>query len=246
MVDRSSRQTLWGFDYIPIKNEEFTHRNQGENALGMLIQQNSLGDVFAQIENAQKKVELYNYDLRKNVFQYDDILNTQRKQLFQARNQMLSKNIYHELFLRYAECSLDEEIMTLKTTSNENFFYKIEKIFNSYSSYLSGKKEIFSVNPNDFYSEIWISNDLRFAESNFYQLGFLKSTRATILLSIIDFYWTEHIERMNYIRETINWRSYGQQTPLVEYNMEAFKSFKLMFEQIRSCMIYYFLSNPIN
>ena len=198
------------------------------------------------LENAQKKVELYNYDLRKNVFQYDDILNTQRKQLFQARNQMLSKNIYHELFLRYAESSLDEEIMTLKTTSNENFFYKIEKIFNSYSSYLSGKKEIFSVNPNDFYSEIWISNDLRFAESNFYQLGFLKSTRATILLSIIDFYWTEHIERMNYIRETINWRSYGQQTPLVEYNMEAFKSFKLMFEQIRSCMIYYFLSNPIN
>ena len=198
------------------------------------------------LENAQKKVELYNYDLRKNVFQYDDILNTQRKQLFQARNQMLSKNIYNELFLRYAECSLDEEIITSKISSNENFFYKVEKIFNSYSSYLSRKKEILSINQKDFYSEIWISNDLRFAESNFYQLGFLKSTRATILLSIIDFYWTEHIERMNYIRETINWRSYGQQTPLVEYNMEAFKSFKLMFEQIRSCMIYYFLSNPIN
>ena len=198
------------------------------------------------LENAQKKVELYNYDLRKNVFQYDDILNTQRKQLFQARNQMLSKNIYNELFLRYAECSLDEEILTSKISSNENFFYKIEKIFNSYSSYLSRKKETLSINQKDFYSEIWISNDLRFAESNFYQLGFLKSTRATILLSIIDFYWTEHIERMNYIRETINWRSYGQQTPLVEYNMEAFKSFKLMFEQIRSCMIYYFLSNPIN
>jgi preprotein translocase subunit SecA len=198
------------------------------------------------LENAQKKVELYNYDLRKNVFQYDDILNTQRKQLFQARNQMLSKNIYQELFLRYAECSLDEEIATFKTTLNEKFFYKVEKFFNSYASYLSGKKETSSLNSKHFYSEIWISNDLRFAESNFYQLGFLKSTRATILLSIIDFYWTEHIERMNYIRETINWRSYGQQTPLVEYNMEAFKSFKLMFEQIRSCMIYYFLSNPIN
>ena len=198
------------------------------------------------LENAQKKVELYNYDLRKNVFQYDDILNTQRKQLFQARNQMLSKNIYHELFLRYAECSLDEEIISFKTSLKEHFFYKVENIFNSYSSYLSKKKGNLSENQKHFYSEIWISNDLRFAESNFYQLGFLKSTRATILLSIIDFYWTEHIERMNYIRETINWRSYGQQTPLVEYNMEAFKSFKIMFEQIRSCMIYYFLSNPIN
>ena len=202
------------------------------------------------LENAQKKVELYNYDLRKNVFQYDDILNTQRKQLFQARNQMLSKNIYHELFLRYAEYSLDEEITTLKTNFKEKFFYKIEKSFGGYSSYLSNKneskKENSFENQKHFYSEIWISNDLRFAESNFYQVGFLKSTRATVLLSIIDFYWTEHIERMNYIRETINWRSYGQQTPLVEYNMEAFKSFKLMFEQIRSCMIYYFLSNPIN
>ena len=198
------------------------------------------------LENAQKKVELYNYDLRKNVFQYDDILNTQRKQLFQARNQMLSKNIYHELFLRYAEYSLDEEITALKTNLKEKFFYKIEKYFGGYSSYLSNKKENNFEKQKHFYSEIWISNDLRFAESNFYQVGFLKSTRATILLSIIDFYWTEHIERMNYIRETINWRSYGQQTPLVEYNMEAFKSFKLMFEQIRSCMIYYFLSNPIN
>lgn len=200
------------------------------------------------LENAQKKVELYNYDLRKNVFQYDDILNTQRKQLFQARNQMLSKNIYHGLFLRYAEYSLDEEITTLKRNFKEKFFYKIEKYFGGYASYLSNKKEKGNdfENQKHFYSEIWISNDLRFAESNFYQVGFLKSTRATVLLSIIDFYWTEHIERMNYIRETINWRSYGQQTPLVEYNMEAFKSFKLMFEQIRSCMIYYFLSNPIN
>ena len=140
------------------------------------------------LENAQKKVELYNYDLRKNVFQYDDILNTQRKQLFQARNQMLSKNIYQELFLRYAECSLDEEILSFKTSLKEHFFYKVENLFNSYSSYLSKKKESLASNQKHFYSEIWISNDLRFAESNFYQLGFLKSTRATILLSIIDFY----------------------------------------------------------
>ena len=207
------------------------------------------------LENAQQKIELYNYDLRKNVFQYDNVLNTQRKQLFQARKQMLSKNIYHELFLRYAECSLDEEILDFKKNLNENFFSKLEKQFNSYSSYFAIKKgkTFLTLRPgnnlktsNNFYSEIWISNDLRFAESNFYQCGFLKSTRATTLLSIIDFYWTEHLERMSYIRETINWRSYGQQTPLVEYNIEASKSFKLMLEQIRSCMIYYFLNNPIN
>jgi preprotein translocase subunit SecA len=119
----------------------------------------------------------------------------------------------------------------------------IEKQFNSYSTKFARKVKI--LEEKNLYKEAWISNDLRFAESNFYQPGFLKSTRSTILLSIIDFYWTEHIERMSYIRETINWRSYGLQTPLVEYNMEAFKSFKLMFEQIRSCMLYYFLSNSL-
>ena len=96
-----------------------------------------------------------------------------------------------------------------------------------------------------FYQEIWISNDLRSARSNVYQVGYWKNSQNTILLSIIDFYWTEHIERMNYIRDTINWRAYGQQNPLIEYNMEAFQSYKLMLEQIRTSMLYYFLENPI-
>jgi preprotein translocase subunit SecA len=196
------------------------------------------------LENAQKKVELYNYDLRKNVFQYDDILNSQRKQLFKARTQLLADNIYEDLFLRYSENLLDEEMV--KFAKNKSIsISNIEKKFDNYSTYSLLKNEKNKEKKN-LYKEIWISNDLRFAESNFYQIGLLKSTRAIILLSIIDFYWTEHIERMSYIRETINWRSYGQQNPLLEYNIEAFKSFKLMFEQIRSCMLYYFLNNPIN
>jgi preprotein translocase subunit SecA len=197
------------------------------------------------LENAQQKVELYNYELRKNVFQYDDILNTQRKQLFRARNEMLCENIYQDLFLRYAEYLLDEEMENSKTGSRFRLFNNLEKHFAPYSSYLSQKNEAEFLNLSKLYSEIWISNDLRSAESNIYQFGFLNSTRSTILLSIIDFYWTEHIERMSYIRETINWRAYGQQNPLIEYNIEAFKSFKLMFEQIRSSMIYYFLNNAI-
>ena len=195
------------------------------------------------LENAQKKVELYNYDLRKNVFQYDDILNIQRKKLFQARNELLSNNIYQDLFLRYSEYVIDEEIVNNKNFGTKKVFSTIEKQFDSYSTKLNKKLKI--LDEKNLYKEMWISNDLRLAESNFYQSGFLKSTRSTILLSIIDFYWTEHIERMSYIRETINWRSYGQQTPLVEYNTEAFKSFKLMFEEIRACMLYYFLSNSL-
>jgi preprotein translocase subunit SecA len=186
------------------------------------------------LENAQKKIELYNYDLRKNIFQYDDILNTQRKQVFYARKEILCNNIYQELFLRYGESFFDEEI-------KKNYMHlgeSLEKTFDMDSTSY--------IDLENFYPEIWISNDLRFAESNFYEMGLLKSTRSSTLLAIIDYYWTEHIERMNFIRETISWRSYGQQNPLVEYNLQAGDSFKLMFQEIRGSMLYYFLNNPIN
>jgi preprotein translocase subunit SecA len=195
------------------------------------------------LENAQKKVELYNYDLRKNIFQYDEILNNQRKQLFQARNELLGENLFNEIILRYGESLLDEE---WEKEKNKYFCLekasKLEKLFNSYFVHL---KKPSRLEKKFLYKEIWISLDMRYAESNFYHIGFLKKNRFTLLLSILDFYWTEHLERMNYIRETINWKAYGQQNPLVEYNMEAFQSFHLMFEQIRSSMVYYSLNNPI-
>ena len=196
------------------------------------------------LENAQEKVEIYNYEMRKNVFQYDDILNSQRKQLFRARNEILLNNIFNQLVLRYSESLFDDQIEKRKNYRIFlDFYYEIEKNFDSYSLYFIDEEII---NKIEFYKEIWITNDLRLAHGNFYQSNFLSNNRGTTLLSIIDFYWTEHLERMSYIRETINWRSYGQQNPLLEYNIEAFKSFNLMFDQIRSCMLYYSLNNPIN
>jgi preprotein translocase subunit SecA len=194
------------------------------------------------LEQAQEKVELYNYEIRKNVFQYDEILNVQRKQLFQIRKEILEANIYNELSLRYSEFTFDEELLLIKKNKQKSSF-KLEKYF----PYSTETLQISNLDKKNkkMYQEIWIANDLRFSQSNFYQLGFLKNTQNQILLSIIDFYWTEHIERMDYIRDTINWRSYGQQNPLIEYNMEAFKSYKFMLEQIRTSMLYYFLENPI-
>jgi len=134
-------------------------------------------------------------------------------------------------------------LLNQQSVSKINYEY-LEKHADSYSFYKTIKKE--KLEAEEVYQEVWISTDLRLAVSNIYQLGFLKTTRATILLGIIDFYWTEHLERMSYIRETINWRSYGQQNPLIEYNIEAFSSFNLMFNQIRSSMLYYSLNNSIN
>ena len=196
------------------------------------------------LENAQKKVELYNYDLRKNVFQYDEILNIQRNVIFKARKEILCENISQDFFLRYRESFFDEECC--QKLKKRQFLFKNEKWLDSYSTYFSNSKtEKDRVQFLPFWNEIWISNDLQFSQANIYQESFFKITRSILILTILDFYWTEHIERMSFIRETINWRSYGQQNPLTEYNLEAFESFKLMLNEIRSSMIYYFLNNPL-
>jgi preprotein translocase subunit SecA len=197
------------------------------------------------LEQAQEKVELYNYELRKNVFQYDEILNSQRKQFFEGRKELLSLNLYNELTLRTTEFQIDLQFAEGKKSfkqiqeKNEIDFLECEKYFPYFQENKKNWKE-FSISP-----EIWIGVDLRFAAPNLYQLGFLQHNQNQTILSILDFYWTEHIERMDYIRDTINWRSYGQQNPLIEYNLEAFASYQFMFEKIRESMLYYFLENPI-
>jgi preprotein translocase subunit SecA len=211
------------------------------------------------LEDAQKKVELYNYEIRKNVFQYDNILNTQRKQLFEARKEILLENIYQNLGLRYAESSLDQDMIELLSfpESMEVSLERIEKKFDTYtaSSCFSNQGSKIGVTKDllkeqktisqELYKELWISQDLRLAHGNTYQKGFFKNTQTETILAIVDFHWTEHLERMGFIRETINWRAYGQQNPLIEYNGEAFQSFQFMFQQIRESMVYYFLENPL-
>jgi preprotein translocase subunit SecA len=200
------------------------------------------------LENAQKKVENYNYEIRKNIFLYDTIINYQRKEFFKGRNQMLYsigdiislKNIFENYFLPSSEEFLIKELLK-KITDKKKLKIKVEKNFQQYSFY-SGKKTK-KLKKKNLYKELWISQDLKMAKFDSYQLGFLKDTLSFSFFSLLDFYWTEHLERINYIRETINWRAYGQQNPLIEYNEESRKSFKEMFTQIRSTMIYSLL-NP--
>jgi len=196
------------------------------------------------IESAQQKIESHNYELRKSVFQYDDILNIQRKQLFKARREVLLLGKYEEIFLRLNESFFDEMLdRNKKSTANVTLI--IEKKFGNYVAHQAWQRVKQKKNKLK-YKELWVSQDLHLAESNFYAGGLLKTTRTSQILAIIDSFWTEHIERMNYARETINWKSYGQQNPLFEYNAEALKSFKLMLEEIKLCMLYYFLKTPIN
>ncbi len=189
------------------------------------------------LEKAQQKVELSNYEMRKNIFQYDEILNNQRKEIFEGRNEILLQNIFDDLSLRYGESVLDEKLKGITKKK------KIAELDKSFGFYFFQKKKL--KNKFFFYKQLWINYELKLASSNIYQLGFLKKNRLMILLSILDISSTEHLDKMNYIRDTINWRAYGQQNPLTEYNLEAFESYQGMFKKIRSSMLYYLLSKSL-
>ena len=190
------------------------------------------------LENAQKKIEAYNYEIRKNVYQYDSILNSQRKKLFRARYELLCENIYYFLSFQQNEFFYCVEQKNKKATKIHK---QNEKNF--YSSYKISRKN--KIVENNSFKDIWIISDLRWNQSNLYESGFLKQKKIEEVLYLLDQQWTEHLERTNYARETINWRSYGQQKPLDEYNMETIRSFQQMFQHIRFSMLYSFLYSSL-
>lgn len=193
------------------------------------------------LEKAQKNVERYNYELRKNVFQYDTILNVQRKQFTAVRKELLYGKNLEELILRSQESLVDSKIFKKKLNQDS------EIVFSMYITYTTKKNSDFFFDPfqnSSFsyvsfpYEEIWIQQDLRWSKGNFYQESLLQRTRFLESLFFLDSSWTEHLEQMESIKETISWRSYGQQNPLVEYQEEAVSSFRALFEKLRNSLVY--------
>jgi preprotein translocase subunit SecA len=168
------------------------------------------------------------------------MLNSQRKKFSEGRNAVLTKCIVNESVLRSFESILDDEIKRLKEEKNTfDFYYELEYLVGAYSFYTKNEKNLTQLNR---YKEIWTSMDVLSSHGNFYQLNLFVNLHTLLFLNLVDLYWTEHLEIMNYIRETINWRSYGQENPLVEYNLKAIESFTAIVEEFRLCMLYLYLS----
>lgn len=208
----------------------------------------------ATLTDVQKKVEDFNFEGRKNTFQYDEILNEQRKKFYKSRRELLCQEGYEKDILHLTESFVDNCFLKnskRKNTKKEKIIklkglYNFENFFGSYSNLLNHTNKIPNINIGlGLYNEIWMSIDLRYEHASLYDYKLLKLAKGKKVLELIDFYWTEHNERLNFIRDTISWRSYGQQNPLIDYNFEAVSSYQKMYEEIQFCMIYYFLTDSL-
>jgi len=188
------------------------------------------------IENAQKKVEAYNYEMRKNVFQYDEVINIQRKRFFLIRKEFLEENGFQKFLLQTGESFLD---ISLNENSKLNLSKKLEKLNffqNDTDPYCFYQKKNKQPKNSFLYKEIRIGFNLKCDDLSWKKM--IREQKAVECLQILDSFWTNHIERMNQIRETIFLRAYGQEDPLVEYNLQAYEVFYQGLQNCRLNLLY--------
>ncbi len=196
------------------------------------------------LNSAQKKVESYFYDVRKQLFEYDEVINSQRQAIYAERKRILQSNFTRDCILEYGENTIDEILKLYRQEKDikckKNILQKIFQLLNITTEF--NIDNIINMNykecTNFFYEQFRITYDLRESYLEQIRPGLIRQLEKYYLLQQIDKAWQEHLEKMLLLKEYIGWRSYGQQDPLIEYKNEAFNLFINMTTYIRQTVIY--------
>ena len=191
------------------------------------------------IENAQKKVEGYHFDIRKHLLEYDNVMNKQREVIYSLREKMLRGDTVEEYVLETIDDAI-EDIISVRATEKdspekwdlEGIGAEMQKVFalEYHSGTLTKRGEGASVSlAQELYEEFGKLAKQRYQDrkSHFGEARMLKLERI-IFLQAIDHFWKEHLSNIEHLREGIGLRGYGQKNPLYEYQSEAFQLFASM------------------
>ena len=188
------------------------------------------------IENAQKKVESYHFDIRKQLLEYDDVMETQRKVIYGERKKILEgEDLKSSVISLMNDCLL--EMAEAYIPKNRKDLWNIE-------GFISEVKDIFDIDistdeiKESSYDEI--VNLCRDRIVSHYdekekRLGsdLMRQAEIFIMLRALDTHWIEHLENMDSLKEGIGLRAYGQREPLIEYKREAYEMFQYMLSSMR-------------
>ena len=242
---RSGRQGDPGFTQFYVSMEDELMVRFGSDRIKRLMQTLGLQEdqpiqsktFSGALSTAQTRVEGNNFDIRKQLLQYDDVMNNQREIMYQKRNEILDNDSIHDSVLEsirnnitdlvkshlYPEGTLNrEDIDDIIQTVNERLLKKDIK-----ASDLYDKKE------DDIIEYIFDSLVAEYEEKiKTVPKEISDEFEKVIMLNVIDKYWTEHINTMAHLREGIHLRSYGQTDPLRAYTVEGFEQFDTMMQKI--------------
>ena len=201
------------------------------------------------LESAQKKVEAFYFDTRKQLFEYDEAINIQRNNVYGERRRIFNQKSVRNWLLNSAEKSLDDLFSRFNVFENTSTLkLLVEKLQNllgaPFPSNFSSKIEK-DYSYNFLQQQIEITYDLKEVEMEAVEAGLLRELEKSFILQQIDIAWTEHLQKIAFLRDSIRWIAYGQKDPLTEYKKEAFNYFNVMLARIRHRVVYFVLRSKI-
>ena len=199
------------------------------------------------LDSAQKRLEEADYDSRKNLFEYDEILNKQRNVIYYERRKILESESVRAKILAYGEQIISEIVTRLKKKKLPNtvIINQLENLFgtnlllNLFNKYKIDLNNFDSIELKTYlFQEFWLSYESKVLELEIRHLGIIRALERTLILIYIDIDWKEHLQKMALLRDAVGWRSYGQRNPLFEYKDEAYELFKSRGLITRQLVIY--------
>ena len=242
---RSGRQGDEGGSVFYVSLEDDLMRIFGSESMNNVLEKLGLKDgesidhpwINKALERAQQKVEARNFDIRKTLIKFDNVLNDQRHVIFsQRKNAMNSEQIYE-----YSNDFLNEEVDNLielkilkKSNPKNNNFDKKLKIILGKKINDEELKSLKLLNDNDFRKKMKeLFEEVRNERINILGEKDSKEIEKRIFLQTIDMNWTSHIQYLEQLRQVIGLRSYGQRDPLIEYKKEAFDLFENLLNKLK-------------
>ncbi len=189
------------------------------------------------IENAQKKVENHNFEMRKHVLEYDDVMNQQRKVIYEQRRQILAGTNLQEEALGLAEEMLDGivDFYCPEGAYPETWdITGLNDVLAAKFSYHAGRDiDPRSLSREEFRGKLWEALKKGYEEKE-QQIGpeVMRHLEKVFMLQSVDHQWKDHLLAMDHLKEGIGLRGYGQKDPLIEYKKEGFDMFEEMKQRI--------------
>lgn len=205
------------------------------------------GMLTRSLEGAQKKVETYYYDIRKQVFEYDEVMNNQRRAIYAERRRVLEGQDLKEQVIKYAERTMDDIVEAYVNPELPPEEWELDKLVSKVKEfvYLLADLEPDQLEDLTFgeiktflHEQVRIAYDLKEAQVDQIQAGLMRQAERFFILQQIDTLWREHLQQMDALRESVGLRGYGQKDPLIEYKSEGYELFLEMMTDIRRNVVY--------
>jgi preprotein translocase subunit SecA len=201
------------------------------------------------IERAQNTVEIRNAEIRKNVLQYDEVMNEQRKVIYKRRDQILDNADLRESALEYLAEAIDSVISAF-CVSDFNEEWDLEGLLPEVQSYWPTQatvEELSVCTVTDELYERLMGEATAYYEGREAEFGAetMREIERQVMLQIIDQRWREHLYEMDYLQEGINLRAMGQKDPLIEWQREGYEMFGQMMQAVAQDFVKYVMhSHP--